>query len=621
MAIKHHSNENFLDSNKLIFGTGLDASLYVHGDNLYIDQDTADKDIIFRSDDGSGGTTAYLTLDGSSGYTKAHKHILYEDDAKAMFGTGGDMQILHDGSNTYISQNVTGNLYIQQNTNDADLILQCDDGSGGTTAYLTLDGSAVETKFNKDLRVIDNEKIIAGTSNDLEIFSSGADVIFKTWAGNMTFQQNHDDSDIIFQSDDGSGGTTNYFLLDGSQAQTRFEKNAQWGDSVIAKFGSAGDLQIQHDGSNSYIDQTGTGHLYIRNTTDDNDIIFQSDDGSGGTTAYLTLDGSTTHSYFSAGNVGIGTTSPATKLHVSKAESNDQLTLERTSTFTGKYTLHTASNNFYIGNTVAGSYPLAILNNGNVGIGTTSPDHLLQVESSGNAEIQAQRASGAGVLIQSQSAVGVVGTNTNHRLDLKTNSSTRATISTSGNFGIGTTSPGEKLDVDGDIKLSGDIELGHASDTTIARSAAGTVTIEGKTIATTNKTVAFFNSQFFNSSTSGFYAPFNYLFEGTSLSTSSYFSMISAPYDGKVLRVSSFTQSTSSKTTTVEMYLNGDDSDLTNDQVGTDLVISSYTQKNTGTCADDWVFSAGDALSFRITNSAAGSGQVLTFVIEFDLDT
>ena len=173
----------------------------------------------------------------------------------------------------------------------------------------------------------------------------------------------------------------------------------------------------------------------------------------------------------------------------------------------------------------------------------------------------------------------------------------------------------------GDIYTAGNIELGHASDTTISRSAAGTVTIEGKTIATTNKTVAFFNSSFFNSSTSAFYAPFNYLFEQTSLSTASYFAMISAPYDGRVLKVSSRTQSSSSKTTTVEMYLNGDDSDLTNDQVGTDLVIGTYTSGGTGTCAADWVFSAGDALSFRVTNSASGSGQVLTFVIEFDLDT
>ena len=189
---------------------------------------------------------------------------------------------------------------------------------------------------------------------------------------------------------------------------------------------------------------------------------------------------------------------------------------------------------------------------------------------------------------------------------------------------LGNSTNPDVLKVEGDaqeVTINGTLELGHATDTTIARSAAGTVTIEGKTIATTNKTIAFFNSSFFNSGTGSFYAPFNYIFEQTSLSTGSYFGMISAPYDGRVLKVSSRTQSGTSKTTTVEMYLNGDDSDLTNDQVGTDLVISSYTFGGTGACASDWVFSAGDALSFRITNSASASGQTLTFVIEFDLDT
>ena len=41
------------------------------------------------------------------------------------------------------------------------------------------------------------------------------------------------------------------------------------------------------------------------------------------------------------------------------------------------------------------------------------------------------------------------------------------------------------IDVTGDLTTSADIELGHASDTTIARASAGVVTIEGNTVLTT----------------------------------------------------------------------------------------------------------------------------------------
>lgn len=56
------------------------------------------------------------------------------------------------------------------------------------------------------------------------------------------------------------------------------------------------------------------------------------------------------------------------------------------------------------------------------------------------------------------------------------------------------TSSGDKwsfnkpLDVTGDVTLSGAIELGHASDTTLSRSAAGVVTIEGVEIVTLSRT-------------------------------------------------------------------------------------------------------------------------------------
>ena len=88
------------------------------------------------------------------------------------------------------------------------------------------------------------------------------------------------------------------------------------------------------------------------------------------------------------------------------------------------------------------------IDNGNLGV-NTSPSHTLHVASAGDAEILAQRSSGAGVLVQSQAFVGVVGTNTNHKLYLKTNSSTRLAIDTSGNVGIGTSSPSYKLHVVG----------------------------------------------------------------------------------------------------------------------------------------------------------------------------
>jgi hypothetical protein len=49
------------------------------------------------------------------------------------------------------------------------------------------------------------------------------------------------------------------------------------GDNNKAKFGAGDDLQVYHDGSNSYIDDAGTGNLYLRAS---NAIIMQSSDGA-----------------------------------------------------------------------------------------------------------------------------------------------------------------------------------------------------------------------------------------------------------------------------------------------------------------------------------------------------
>ena len=83
--------------------------------------------------------------------------------------------------------------------------------------------------------------------------------------------------------------------------------------------------------------------------------------------------------------------------------------------------------------------------NNRVGIGTSSPSANLHVLSAGNGEIEVERTSGALINIQAQSAKGIIGTDSNHDLSLKTNGGVRLTIDPSGLVGIGTNDPTAQL--------------------------------------------------------------------------------------------------------------------------------------------------------------------------------
>jgi len=280
LQIKHDGSNSYISQND--------------GGNLYIQQNVNDADLVLQCDDGSNGTTAYITLDGSAGYTTVQKNMVFADSVSSRFGTGGDLAIFHDGSQGYISLEGTGDLYIRNTTDDKDIIFQSDDGSGGVTAYLTLDGSTTQNLVHKDLRFDDNIGAVFGSGAALKLHSDGSNGIIDNFQGNLIIRQQVDDADIVFQSDNGSGGVATYFKLDGSvgggsTVHTVFPDNSK------AVFGAGLDTQIWHDGTNSYIKQQGGGDLIIQQSATDKDIILQSDDGSGGETAYLTLDGSAGH--------------------------------------------------------------------------------------------------------------------------------------------------------------------------------------------------------------------------------------------------------------------------------------------------------------------------------------
>ena len=298
VTLTHSSNALTLaDSDVLAFGAGSDLQLYHNGTDsfllnteghLEIINFANDKDIIFKSDDGSGGVTAYLTLDGSAANMKADVNMIFADNKAAMFGDGDDFQLLHNGTNSYI-QNYTGDLYINNWADNKDIIFQSDDGSGGVMTYFFLDGSQGATIFP------DNRILGLGTGADLQIRHTGTDGQIKEHTGNLNIINNSDDGDITFQSDNGAGDVATYFYLDGSSAIHNGSATTalftNFPDNSHVSFGTSHDFQIDHDGNHAVL-YNQTGHIYISNDQVDGDIVLRSDDGSGGVTAYMYLDGS-----------------------------------------------------------------------------------------------------------------------------------------------------------------------------------------------------------------------------------------------------------------------------------------------------------------------------------------
>ena len=222
--------------------------------------------------------------------------LLFGDGVVAKFGTGQDLRIQSVGDQGYI-QNYTGDLQIQNRAVDKDILFRADDGSGSVTTYLYLDGGGVLTRAVKNIRTNDGVKFQAGSSCYLEMFHDGSNSYIENYTGDFIFTQALDDGDMIFKSDNGSGGTTPYFSLDGGNTRTNIHKAFRFDDTIKCEFGNSGDLQIRHDGTNSEVVNL-TGNLTFQNLADDKDIIFQSDNGSGGFATYFRVDGGAVETRF-----------------------------------------------------------------------------------------------------------------------------------------------------------------------------------------------------------------------------------------------------------------------------------------------------------------------------------
>ena len=141
---------------------------------------------------------AYLDANGTT----------FPDNVKAQFGASNDLQIYHDGSNSYIAENGTGDLYLKATS----LVLSNSAGANYLVAY---NGGSVNLYHNANPK--------------LATTSTGIDVTGVITTDGMTTS-----ADINF------------------------------GDDDKALFGASNDLKIYHSANNqSYIHEVGSGDLNI----------------------------------------------------------------------------------------------------------------------------------------------------------------------------------------------------------------------------------------------------------------------------------------------------------------------------------------------------------------------
>jgi hypothetical protein len=208
--------------------------------------------------------------------------IDFADNDKAIFGTGSDLQIYHDGSASHIKQ-ITDGQYLNIHTNDFWL----GNAAGNETYIIANHDNGVDLYYDnvKTFHTKQNGVVVEGTegasailelrgdqgddNNDYfrivggggyfyaQNYASGSWETHVAYVGNGAVELYHDNSKKFETVSNGNKAHGHYFADDGNKIQ----------------LGTSQDLQIFHDGSHSYIEANNTGSLIV-GTVHDAPIFF-----------------------------------------------------------------------------------------------------------------------------------------------------------------------------------------------------------------------------------------------------------------------------------------------------------------------------------------------------------
>ena len=253
---------------------GIDVTGEVQCDSLDVDGGANISSVLTMQSyiQGTGTLNLYGSSSSSNGLALATNgnvtlqgDLDLQDDDKLLLGTGDDLQIYHDGSNSYLNNTGTGVLILQGN-GSSDVSVRAVSGESGVVVKPNGGASLVELYYDNSkkfettsygarifgnfenhngfITVKDDGKFTVGNSDDLTIEHDGSNSRIRNITGQLQIRSNS----IALENNDGS----DYAAITGLKLL----------DNAKARFGSSNDLQIYHDGTNSYIKNL-TGWLNI----------------------------------------------------------------------------------------------------------------------------------------------------------------------------------------------------------------------------------------------------------------------------------------------------------------------------------------------------------------------
>jgi hypothetical protein len=354
--------------------------------------------------DGQDGVFATLTVSN---------YAAFADNAKATFGTGaGDLEIYHDGNNSYVSDTGTGGLYLKgsneialRNASNGNIFL----GLTGGSAYVYHNGSA---KLSTTATGID----ITGTATMdgllVEGETAGQGASIEVHATTTEFG----DALLIAKSDNASNSIHAGVKIQGSNNPFYiYQSNGSNTNKLRFNYNSmsdaGGQMTIDSNGDISFFDPTGTTPKFFWDASAESlgigtsspaqaklDILLESDYSShtghglsilsnaanAYTSLYIGTDDTIDSAYIQSagkntsftskklllnpngGNVGIGTSLPQELLHL--AATAPVFRMEGASR---TYQQYVSGTNFFIRDVTAGLNRVTLDASGNVGIGAT----------------------------------------------------------------------------------------------------------------------------------------------------------------------------------------------------------------------------------------------------------